>query len=156
MRRIVLGLAVLLVCVAAFAQQPLNVWFKLPSTIPSNGMVSGTTNLPDGTLLSLSLAGPSGSQFNRENCCYDAVVAVSHGAFGPVMITHAPAPPGAYKILIVMRDWMLQPPNVVAVIGKNGANLTGPYLNPAKTFFDNGIQASIPVSVRDANMGWPH
>ena len=173
MKGIALGLAVLLVSVATFAQESspkwvkiprqwsvtqmqqgpsaprtLNVWVKVQPTVATNGIVAGTTNLPDGTVLSLSLAGPDYSAFNRDNCCFDAVVAVSHGAFGPVKIIKdgVDPKPGSYRVMVVMRDESMQPANVLAVIGKQGENLQGPFVvGPSN---DRGVEATIPVEVR--------
>lgn len=148
MKRITLGLVALLVSIAAIAQQPLNVWIKVSPVVATNGIVAGTTNLPDGTLLSLSLAGPDYSTFNRDNCCFDAVVAVSHGAFGPVKITKdgVTPGPGSYRVIVVMRDWTMQPPNVVAVIGQDGSNLAGPLIDASAG--SRNVDASIPVEVQ--------
>ena len=166
MKNIAFGLAVLLASVSASGQQPLpggpvaqmqqktsarqplNVGIKVPTTLAANGIVAGTTNLPDGTVLSLSLAGPDGSAFNRDNCCFNAVVAVSHGAFGPVKIIKdgVTPDPGNYRVIVVMRDWTMQPPSVVAAIGNQGENLRGRFVIGESD--DRGVEATLPVEVQ--------
>lgn len=132
----------------AMAKQPLNVWIKLPPQIPSNGIVSGTTNLPNGTIITISLAGPYASQFNHDNQAYAAIVAISHGAFGPVDVVSngVTPPPGRYTFQVVMRDWSMQPASVVAIIGKNGDNLSGPLVKDE--YGSRNVDTEIPVEVR--------
>ena len=149
MKRLLLVCALLFVACASYAQQPLNVWIKLPSVISTNGIVSGTTNLPDGTILSIGLMGKPGSEFNRaEGCALNAAnVAVSHGAFGPVGITGLSClSPGNYSYQVIMIAPFMQPPNVIAVIGKNGENLVGPLVK--RGGIGNDVQATVPVEVR--------
>jgi hypothetical protein len=153
MKRLSVFVALLFCTSFAYAQQPLNVWIKLPSVISTDGlgMVSGTTNLPDGTVLSIGLAGEPGSKFNRTDGCGMAAtyVAVSHGSFGPVSITGSTClidSPGHYRYEIVMLAPFMQPANVIAVIGKNGSNLTGPLVKTSS--MDRDIEAAIPVEVR--------
>jgi hypothetical protein len=149
MKRLLVSVTLLFCSLFAYAQQPLNVWIKLPAVISSNGIVSGTTNLPDGTILSIGLMGPPGSEFNRqEGCALNATnVAVSHGAFGPVGITGMLClSPGRYAYNVIMIAPFMQPPDVIAIIGKDGSNLTGPLVSG--TGIGRGVQAKIPVEVR--------
>lgn len=149
MKRLLLLAALLLFACASYAQQPLNVWIKLPSVISTNGIVSGTTNLPDGTILSIGLMGKPGSEFNRAaGCALNAAnVAVLHGAFGPVGITGLSClSPGNYAYQVIMIAPFMQPPNVIAVIGKNGENLVGPLVK--RGGMGNDVQATVPVEVR--------
>lgn len=134
--------------VIAQAQAPLNVWIKLPATIPSSGITSGATNLPDGTVLSLSLAGPAYSKFNRENCCYDVKVSVSHGAFGPVGIIKngIKAAPGHYAVSVVMLDPSMQPASVIEILGPHGENLSGSMVVTDQMGKD--VEANIPVDIQ--------
>jgi|SRR6185312_2833281 len=151
MKRLLLVCALLFVACASYAQQPLNVWIKLPSVISTNGIVSGTTNLPDGTILAIGIMGAAGSAFNSDPAC-DALggpaVAVSHGKFGPVGLggTYGCLTPGMYSFEVVMRAPFMQPPNVIAVIGKNGENLVGPLVK--RGGIGNDVQATVPVEVR--------
>ena len=152
MKRFAVFAALMLCALAAHAQQPLNVWIKLPSVISTDGIVSGTTNLPDGTILSIGIFGPPGSAFNRDASC-DAMtgitVAVSHGAFGPIGLggTYGCLTPGAYSYLVIMRAPFMQPPSVIAVIGKNGSNLTGHLVKESN--IDRNVQATISVAVHE-------
>lgn len=150
MRRIMFGLALLLVSIAAFAQQPLNVWIKVPSVIPANGVISGTTNLPDGTVLTLHVDGPAGSAFNRANWSFAPIVTVSHGSFGPVRVIGdgVLADPGRYVLQVNTRAWSpdLEPPSVIAMVGDQGQNLTGPLVTGEG--FARGVNASIQIEIR--------
>jgi len=51
-----------------------------------------------------------------------------------------------YSFEVVMRAPFMQPPNVIAVIGKNGENLVGPLVK--RGGMDNDVQAIVPVEVR--------
>ena len=93
--------------------------------------------------------GEPGSEFNRaEGCALNAAnVAVSHGAFGPVGITGLSClSPGNYSYQVIMIAPFMQPPGVIAAIGKNGGNLAGPLVKEDSMGRD--VQATIPVQVR--------
>lgn len=151
MKRLIVFVTLLFCSLSAYAQQPLNVWINMPTTISSNGIVSGTTNLPDGTILAIGIMGMPGSSFNSDPAC-DALggptVAVSHGKFGPVGLggTYGCLTPGAYFFEVIMWAPLMQPASVIAIIGKDGSNLTGPLVSG--TGIGRGVQAKIPVEVR--------
>jgi hypothetical protein len=172
MKRAMLSLVVLLVSVAAIAQestpswvkiphqwamaemQPvpklLNVWIKLPAVIPSNGIVSGTTNLPDGTIFNLYLSTATPNENFDWTCMAEngANAVVFHGSFRRTLTggKECLKPGTRYIFQVVMKAPFLQPASVIAVIGKDGSNLTGKLVSGSGIGRD--VKASIPVEVQ--------
>ena len=153
MKLLLTFLATLFFVSPCMAQAPLKVWIKTHHTIPTDGMISGTTNLPDGTIMHAMLGAvtPS-SDFNSDHCLDSggsAVFAVSHGTFGPVNIGtggNSCLKPGTHYVLdISIQAPFMQPPSVMAIMGKNGGNLAGPLVSESSICRE--IQAKIPVKV---------
>lgn len=147
-----LSAALLVIVPALHAQQSINVWIKVPSSIPSNGMVSGTTNLPEGTILNLHLIGPPSSAINA--ALFDAVIAVREGKFGPVAVVPGgmSLPPGPYTLEIMApgpKASGKQPSTVVLVTGEDDEHLTGPLVKSIGTAQVpmHDVEATFPVTV---------
>lgn len=149
-------LATLLFCTSAYAQQPLNVWIKMPSTITQDGLVAGTTNLPDGTILSLGIRARPGFVWHLDPACtadYSVRVAVVHGAFGPVGLPILEClPQGDYAWDIVMQASFMQPPHVIAIIGKTGDGVAGPLVkrDSRSDILGPNVEAIIPMTLEGA------
>jgi hypothetical protein len=154
MKRLLLLFALLITALASSAQQPLNVWVKVSPVISASGIVSGATNLPDGTIVHVILGAvvPSGD-FNKDGCLDgdgSATVAVSHGSFGPIDVGTGGMPclkAGTHYVVdVVMQAPFMQPATVIAIVGKNGENITGPLVSG--TGIGRDVQAKFPVEVR--------
>lgn len=104
--------------------------------------VVGVTNLPNGTLLMITLS--------RKQSSYSAQdkATVSGGAFraGPFSQQGSGLNPGKYTIDIGSPLASLQPANVQALFGDNGSNLKGPLAGPSPiggTVVDYSTQVAI-------------
>ena len=107
--------------------------------------VVGITNLPDGTLLMVTLS--------RKQSSYSAQdkATVSGGSFraGPFSQQGADLNPGKYTINIGSPLTALQPASVQAAFGDSGSNLKGPLAEPSPfggTVVDYSTQAAITGS----------
>jgi hypothetical protein len=110
----------------SFAQQPLvgDVLINLNVTIlpDQRARLSGTTNLPNGTKLMLSVEETLENGFLGQSSCVvseGAFISESFGRTGGLT-------PGEYIADVTMPLPMVQPEAVKAVVGKNGENLRGP------------------------------
>jgi hypothetical protein len=126
--------------------RPFSVEFTVPLSF-DRPVIEGTTNLPNGTVLSISLKTPSPC---RPNCQYtDAKSTVKGGRFiaGPFYQKYGLESPrwrdpqdardkffqgapvyGTYALEIIVPLAETQPTEVQAIIGPHGENLRGPYL----------------------------
>jgi len=153
MKRLVFFVALLVIALATDAQSPLNVWIKMPPTITQDGLVAGTTDLPDGTILSLGIRARPGFVWHLDPACtadYSVRVAVVHGAFGPVGLPILEClPPGDYAWDIVMQASFMQPSKVIAVIGKTGDGLAGPLVkrDSRSDILGPDVEAIIPMTL---------
>jgi hypothetical protein len=94
---------------------------------PWRPVVMGTTNLPDGTELMISIS--------RTHSDYHAQdkTTVSGGHFKSVQFSQAGGDlnPGTYRIELIMPRSIVQPQEVQNVIGHTGEHLTGPLVRRA-------------------------
>jgi hypothetical protein len=142
----------------AFGQAPAGRFVVTIETSVSEGarpIITGKTNLPDGTKLDLWLLKPwlpnareraalntfmcDPTLFASRDCTPltasgklpgDSVV-VESGRFtyGPITDRGAPLSPGAYVLEVMANFVVEQPPNVRAIIGQHGENMLGPMVN---------------------------
>ncbi len=95
--------------------------YNIEPTTKGKLKIAGETNLPDDTDLNIRVKGKSGN--------YDQsfAVKVQAGQFAADEFSAAkkPLPPGEYIALVAMPLSTLQPPNVRAIIGRNGEHITG-------------------------------
>lgn len=149
MKRLMLVCAALLFSCALYAA-PLNVWVKISPSTTEQGVVSGTTNLPDGTVLVLTISSAiQGNSFNWRCLAGDGSEAVvSHGSFSQSLTKgNACLNPGdRYIASATMKAAFLQPANVLAIIGKDGVNLGGPLVQDDG--LGRGVNTSASVVVR--------
>lgn len=104
--------------------------------------ITGSTNLPDGTILSISLLGDPPACTPRCGNTYPSAT-VEHGRFSASPLKDAESLfSGSYTIDIVTPTARVQPGNVQAVIGKSGERLRGPYV----VVLGNGKEADFPVT----------
>lgn len=87
-----------------------------------NSIVQGTTNLPDGTELLISVENTQSGYHGSVN------TTVSNEAFqgGPFSNGEAPLSPGSYLIHVGTGVTKVQPEQIQKIMGKNGENLKGP------------------------------
>ena len=125
--------------------QPLVVAIETSVSGGARPTVTGTTNLPDGMLLTITLKKPwlpNGAErvaaglpacgddcapLNAKGRGFDDLI-VTNGRFnyGPFTDMGAALIAGAYVLEITSPAPRLQPPEVRAVIGERGENMTGP------------------------------
>ncbi len=110
---------------AAAAPSSLVVTFDVQQ-IFSQSFVEGNTNLPDNTQIMLTLQPPT-ETCQPPNCGYAAEVklAVKNGHFNSGTLNVAP---GNYILEITTPTASAEPPDVRAVIGNKGENLSGQYV----------------------------
>lgn len=104
--------------------------------------VVGVTNLPDGTLLMVTLSRKQSSYSAQDK----ATVAAGSFRAGPFSQQGSDLNPGKYTIDIGSPLAALQPASVQAVFGGNGSNLAGPLTGPSPiggTVVDYSTQVAI-------------
>ena len=106
-------------------------------------IVHGTTNLPDGTGLSVTVKvlGRYGSIQNAE---------VSNGKFSTGTFNvegSGPVPPGTAIIEVVSALPSMQPDSVKSVIGQNGESMTGPLIYTLPGISGRMVKATSSVSI---------
>ena len=123
------------------------LWLLIDASVSGGArpIVTGTTNLPDGTHLSIELKKPwlpnaqermaVGLAACGDDCfplttsgnLLDDVV-VRNGQFsdGPFTDKGAPLRPGTYVLEVQIIGARDEPPEVLAIIGSRGENMTGP------------------------------
>jgi len=121
--KIFLHLAVCIVAIfTSGVSAALTPTFKATIETPLRPVVTGQTNLPDGTELMLSIS--------RAQSHFTAAtkVKVAKGAFRSEQFSQhgGNLNPGKYKLEITMPSSQVQPAEVRAVIGMNGEKLSGP------------------------------
>jgi hypothetical protein len=89
---------------------------------PGRPIVSGKTNLPNGTVLMISIEGKS----NYYGGGARAIVENGRFSAGPLYNASSPMKPGTYSLEIVTPFVDLQPAEVRKIMGNAGANLAGP------------------------------
>ena len=119
---------------------PLRVQIKAQSDGAEQPMVSGTTNLPDGSSLMISIRRPQAKYFAQ------ATTTVLNGAFtaGPFSARGAPVPPGEYEIDVTFPLAFTQSPAVQEVVGRDNENLTGPLVVKSNL----GVTAELKTKVK--------
>lgn len=127
MRAIALPILVLLATATA-----ASTCFAFPVTVtavaqgdPTKPTIAGTTNLPSGTKLIISVI--------RQERGYNAQaqsVVEANGIFtgGPFTEKGAPLAPGKYQIKVLMPVSAGQPTSVTSIIGDRGQNISGPFV----------------------------
>jgi hypothetical protein len=105
--------------------QPLTVAFAVPASL-EQPMIDGSTNLPDGIEMTVSLHSPM-PECRPTYRIWQSKATVKDGRFvaGPFLAT-----PGTYQLEIKTNLAELAPATVRAVIGPHGENLRGPYIAP--------------------------
>jgi hypothetical protein len=99
------------------------VAIELSHKIIATGLlILGTTNLPDGTVLSTSVSAPERSFLAQGNSL------VSNGRFfsGPFSMHGRPFPAGQYELGVTVPFFNVQPPKVKRVLGDHLQYMTGP------------------------------
>lgn len=106
-----------------------------------------STNLPDETELMLTLS-------NRNNFNAQAKVIVENGtATSETFSDHSKPLSGEYTLSISMSLPQYQSDAVREVIGENGENMTGQYVEPAEISDSNIVKADFPFVFRSESMG---
>jgi len=107
--------------VSAGEDKPIVVWLEVEVEVPSDGrpMVDGRTNLPDGTMLVVTLEGED--DFTTQDIASVRDGAYSAGPFGPDEGMGS----GDYAARVAMSLPRSQPDAVKAVIGEGGERLVG-------------------------------
>lgn len=129
---------------ASYALPPVTL--ALSSEKNAEGMVRivGTTNLPDGTIVMVTLQNAS-SEYTAQD-----KTAVSSGEFktgffgndGPPLVA------GTYQVTINTPVAQVQPDNVQAIIGKQGENLTGSFVKTASIGDSKIVRFSQDIEIR--------
>ena len=121
------SLIILLIFIAGCTNSELNedalIDFKV-TVLPSKQIkISGTTNLPENTILMISISEQMEAGFSRE----EKVSVNSNGAFSSILgsPTSNKIPDGLFTASILMPYARVQPDNVKKIIGFNGEKLTG-------------------------------
>ncbi|HEY1722232.1 MAG TPA: hypothetical protein VGG27_13390 [Magnetospirillaceae bacterium] len=109
---------------------------------PLQPIFRGSTNLPDGTQLMLTLSRPASSYMGQTN------MTVKDGHFTTEQFSADghPLNAGVYEIEITMTMAAMQPKQVQDVIGKEGENLKGRYAKPGilgGITFDYAVQKQL-------------
>lgn len=119
---------------------PLRVQITAQSDGADQPKVSGTTNLPDGSSLMISIHRPQAKYLAQ------ATTTVLNGAFtaGPFSARGAPVPPGEYEIDVTFPLAFTQSPAVQEVVGRNNENLTGPLVKKS----DLGVTARFKTKTK--------
>jgi hypothetical protein len=111
------------------SQAPFDGTVTLSARLEGGGApaVVGVTNLPDGTLLMVTLSRKQSAYLAQDK------TTVSGGSFraGPFSQEGSDLRPGKYTIEIGSPLTALQPTSVQAAFGGNGANLKGPFTGPS-------------------------
>lgn len=123
------ALAVILFVVAcALPLSALTVTMTIKVEGQDKPIIVGSTNLPDGTELMVTITRRESAYMAQSN------TRVSNGAFraGPFSQKSSPLNPGIYRIEVSSPLTALQPAGVRAVIGQDGSNLGGPLAKRSK------------------------
>jgi uncharacterized OB-fold protein len=163
---------------AASASSPFQVTIEASASGDARPMVTGTTNLPDGTQLMVWLHRPwlpDGKErlaAGRTACGDDDClplqtstklpnspgfgVVVKNGRFsgGPFDYKGAAPRPGNYVLVVSSFYASLQPPEVRAIIGELGENMTGPLVS-ACCFGSHQDQAEIQKELDEQRRAAP-
>jgi len=104
-----------------------------PYGLPANPTIIGTTNLPDGTALLITIE-------SRENQYLEqGKVIVQSGGFSRQFARDGRRlATGTYTVNVLLRSGSVQPESVRAIIGYDGRQLTGPLVREES----NGVSAS--------------
>ncbi len=88
------------------------------------------TNLPDGMVFMSAIRDEMGIVHKISGTMARIQTEIINGriTLGPFPLVDRPFPPGEYKLYINSYPDEYQPENVINIIGKRGANLTGPHV----------------------------
>jgi hypothetical protein len=127
-------------------------------------VISGTTNLPDGMLLNVWLKKPWLPDARQRlaaglaACSGDCIPLIAdHGSttvtvksgrfsYGPISDKGAALTPSTYVLEITSPAAAVEPPEVRAVIGERGENITGP-LAGGRCFGEDSADAEVPKAM---------
>jgi len=149
--RIAIAIVLLFVAMAASA---VTITMSTTTDGSNTPVVYGTTNLPNGTQLMVTLSRKASSYFAQEN------VTVTEGHFhagpfsqsssamktGPSSNQQQALNPGAYTIDVSSPGAMLQPNSVRKVIGEDGGKMQGPYAHRSE-FYGKVVQFYAKVQI---------
>jgi hypothetical protein len=159
-RQLVSSLAVALALIAMAPHPAAAFDVTLGATVatPARPVVHGTTNLPDDTVLTVTVSRPGGG-FTRT-----LAVTVKDGGFtaGPFTRDGSDLNPGDYQLQVMM-DMSAQPTSVRHVVGSHGMRMDGPLLRQSTTgqvvdyeaTFSFMLDAGKPAADRPAASGAP-
>jgi len=139
--RLLTLILILMFTVGAHAER-INVTFDIPSRFPEP-IVTGRTNLPDGTELLITIQRPFTSQKPPPCvpiCMAQSKAVVRNGQFHSERFGIGL---GTFMLDITTGAGSSQPPDIRAIIGDRSENLTGPYLRPQRR---NALSASPSLS----------
>lgn len=129
--------------------------FSIDLTDGTHPIVAGKTNLPDGTLLMISIE--NSSPFEP---IVDDKVSVNNGSFTSGIFLSAieeGLPPGRYVADVVVPYPRVQPAKVRAIIGENGEHLTGPLVERYEAGATVSVKKDFQVGIyNDANAVYGH
>jgi hypothetical protein len=114
-------LSTILLFDAARYSHALDVAIKIIVTREGMPWVLGTTNLPDGSILLISLSRHE-AKYARQ---HSAVVSNRRFTAGPFAQNGAALPPGDYEIEVVFGIARTQPRSVRDIVGENNEKITG-------------------------------
>jgi hypothetical protein len=157
---------------SASVSQPFVVAIEESVSEGARPIVSGTTNLPDGTQLTILIRKPRlpnaeerlgvdlaacGDDCSSSTATGTALggVAVKNGQFrdGPFTDKGDALSPGTYVLEIMIPEAASQPPGVLAIIGPRGENMTGPLVGAcclAGAQGQRAIENTIDEKLREA------
>ena len=128
-----LTLAASFALVSATAAQSFQVTMSLFIEDPLSPIIHGSTNLPNGSALIVTLSRPESRYMAQAN----VMVHAGHFLTERFSQDDRPLNPGAYKIDVSMSMASLQPPEVQAVIGEQGERMSGSLITP-ETMLESG------------------
>lgn len=133
--------------IAPVATGPLNVEISVTTEVV-NGLlyVEATTNLPESTLISISLF----RDISGDSYLSQSKATVTDGRFksGPFGYAGNALPAGEYELSVTVPYARLQPEAVKAIFGEKGMNLTGPLVSDGK-YGGRTAEVELIVTVND-------
>ena len=112
----------------AASSQPFVVEMALDVSSTNPPEITGTTNLPDGTALSVTLIGDMPACYGHCGFMANATVKNGHFAIGAELTRNDKLIPDSYTIHVGTPTASVEPESVQRVIGDSGQNLRGPYV----------------------------
>lgn len=124
------------------AAQALTVTLSAKAEGDGRPTITGTTNLPDGVDLMISISRKESQYMAQDK------VKVKGGAFRSVEFSQKgnPLNPGKYTVEVTMPVAAVQPPNTWPVIGNEGAKLEGPLVKK-NSFGGKVVEYKMPLVI---------